>query len=102
MKIKELFKGIKETNKIQEALESKSRASVQVYIDDMEVGHECHTLNELKQTLGIEYTDEFINAVMSANFKKTYNNTLSSVLEFDMIGYKYSQKVELFVDMGGF
>ena len=102
MKIKELFKGIEATNKIQEALESNSRASIQVYIDDIEVGHECHTLNELKQTLGIVYTDEFINAVLTANFKKTYNNTLSSTLEFDMLGYKYSQKVDLFVYMGGF
>ena len=102
MKIKELFKGIQATNKIQEALESESRASVQLYVDDSPIGHECHSLYEFNYYLEAEYTEDFIKAVMEAEFVKTYNNTLSVTLNFKHGDFEWSQKVELFVDMGGF
>lgn len=104
MKLKDLFKNIQATNKLQEELQSRERAGVEIYVDDSQVGHECHSLYDFKYYLQAEFTDEFINACLDADFKKTYNNTLSATLEFKFqcSGDTYTQKVDLFVDMGGF
>lgn len=102
MKVKELFKNIQATNKLQEELQSNSRASVQIYVDDIAHGHECHSLYEFKFYLESVFTEEFINACLDADFKKTYNNTLSATLEFkyQYSGDTFTQKVDLFVEMG--
>ena len=104
MKVKELFKHITSTNKLQEALQSRERAGVEIYVEDSQVGHECHSLYEFKHYLESEYCDEFVEKVMNADFVKTYNNTLSASLEFKFqySDGSYTQKVDLFVDMGGF
>lgn len=104
MKIKDLFKGIKATNKLQEELQSRERASVQIYVDDIAYGHECHTLEEFEQIIKASFIEEFVEQVMKANFKKTYNNTLSATLTFKYYcsDKTYDEKVDLFVDMGGF
>ena len=104
MKIKDLFKHIASTNKLQEELQSKERASVQIYVDDIEYGHECHTLKEFEQIIKTSFTQEFVEQLMNANFVETYNNTLSATLEFKYYcsGDTFTEKVDLFVDMGGF
>ena len=98
MKVKDLFKGIEETNKLQEVLQSRERAGVEIYVDDSQVGHECHSLYEFKHYLESEYVDEFIKAVEDNNFVKTYNNTLSATIYANNVKHR----VDLFVDMGGF
>lgn len=103
MKVKDLFKSIKATNELQEVLQSRERAGVEIYVDDILIGHECHSLYDFRYYLESEYNDEFIEKVMNAEFVKTYNNTLSTTLEFKFgTGGTYTQKVDLFVDMGGF
>lgn len=102
MKVKEIFEIIESTNKLQEVLQSNSRASVQLYVEDKSIGHECHTFKEFKYALFTEYNELFIAEVMSADFIKTYNNTLGATLELKIASGIYKSRVELFVDMGGF
>lgn len=98
MKVKDLFKNIQATNKLQEELQSRERAGVEIYVDDSQVGHECHSLYEFRHYLENEYVDEFIKAVEDNNFVKTYNNTLSATIYVKNIEHR----IDLFVDMGGF
>lgn len=98
MKVKDLFKNIECTNKLQQELQSRERASVQIYVDDISIGHECHDLQEFKHYLKNEYVDEFIKIVEDVHFTKTYNNTLSATIYCNNVMHK----VDLFVDMGGF
>ena len=104
MTVKELFENLEATNKLQEVLQAKDRASVQIYVDDVSYGHECHNVYEFKYYLESYFTEDFINQIMEADFVKTYSNTLFAEVEMKMTYIKKSikQKVELFVDMGGF
>ena len=98
MKVKEIFKGIRATNDLRGALKHRDYAYVEMYVNDCQCGRKMQSLYELKHYVESEYVDEFVEKLLNAEFNHTYNNTLSAM--FTCRGVV--EKVDLFVDMGGF
>ena len=89
MKLKDVMKTIEKLNELREAL-NISKAYVNIYFDDIQLGDEFQTLNDLMLSLKREYIPDFWMKIQQADFSRTYNNTLTSVID--------GIKVDLFVD----
>lgn len=89
MKIKEVMRTIEKLNELREVLNIE-KAYVNIYFDDIQLRGDFETLNSLIITIKREYVADFWRMLLDTNFEKTYNNTLTAVID--------GIKVDLFVD----
>lgn len=89
MKLKEVMKTIEKLNELRDVLKLE-KAYVEIYFVDIQLEDEFHTLKDLMHSIKREYIPDFCMKIQEADFSRTYNNTLTSVID--------GVKVDLFID----